>query len=98
MQQTTAETRGIGGATTHATGARETVAAAPLARGTGVEMKEIARGAGIATPSTTRETEVVKREARAMGGKLPVLQNCVADCWAQSPKGGRKYDFVFFQS
>lgn len=79
MQQPTAETPGTGGATTHATGPRETAAAAPLARGTGVEMKEIARGAGIATPSTTRETEVANREARGMGGKLVVLQNCIAD-------------------
>lgn len=95
MQQPTAETPGTGGATTHATGARETGAAAPLARGTGVEMREIARGVGIATPSTTRETEAAKREARATGGKLLVLQDCLVGC--AYPFEGKKSGFVGFK-
>lgn len=81
MQQPTAETPGTGAATTLATGARETAAAAPLAIEAGVGMREIARGAGIATPSTTHETEVAKREARAMGGDLLALHIRVAE-WA----------------
>lgn len=85
MQHPTAETRGTEGATTRATGVSETAAAASLARGIGVKMREIARGAGIVTPSTTRETEVAKREARVMGGQRLVLQICAQVFF---PKGG----------
>ena len=64
MQVPTDETRGTEGVMTHATETRETAAAARLAKGTGVGMKEIGRGAGTATPSTIHETELANREAR----------------------------------